>query len=173
MRGMAKTNPKSNRSKPKLKKASKGGSLYREEYVETAKNLALLGWPQKEIAAHFGITEHAIIEWMAKYPAFREAIVNGGEIADARVAASLYVRACGFSRRVQTVVGTKEGAEVVDYEAYYPPDVKAAQHWLRNREHSRARWRDAGDVAILVNDELAERLEAARQRVKEKQKESE
>ena len=72
---------------------------YKAEYVEQAYKLCLLGHTDRELGGFFGVAETTINNWKLAHPEFFEAIINGKEVADAEVAASLYQRAKGYSHR--------------------------------------------------------------------------
>jgi hypothetical protein len=99
------------------------GEYVAKAHNELAKRFMLLGCTEEEVAVHLGITHHVFIEWKNRYPSFAQAIIDGGEKADARIADTLYKRANGDIK-----VNGKQIA----------PDVRALEIWLRNRQ--RKRW---------------------------------
>lgn len=119
-------------------------TLYREEYDEIAYRLCLLGATDKDLAESFGVSEQTIITWRAKHSGFLESVKKGKEIADARVAESLFKRANGFVAP-DTHFAVING-EVVETptEKVYPPDTTACIFWLKNRQPSK--WRDKVEI---------------------------
>ncbi|MBO4120273.1 terminase [Cupriavidus gilardii] len=108
-------------------------SSYKPEFAEQARKLALMGATDKDLAAFFEVTERTINRWKKDYPEFCQSLTRGKVLADAEVAASLYERAVGFRHPDVSihVVGGK--IRKVKVERVYPPEVKAADLWLRNR----------------------------------------
>jgi hypothetical protein len=104
------------------------------------------------------VSEASVNSWIAEDTRFRDAIKNGREFADSKVAKSLYQRALGCSIK-ETHIAVIEG-RVVQTEVVknYPPDVNAAAMWLRNRAPDR--WRDNAASGALTPEEIA--LEAQR-----------
>jgi hypothetical protein len=132
--------------------------------------LAVAGKTDKEMAEILGVSEDSLNRWKRKYPEFMRMIVEGKELADANIEASLYRRAKGYSHpAVKIFADPKTGAtKVVRYTEHYPPDTQAAKFWLTNRQ--RDKWKDRVDVKHDLADGLAARLSAARQRVSPKGK---
>ena len=97
---------------------------YREEYAELALNYCLLGATDKELAGYFEVCERTIDAWKKTHPEFLRSIIEGRDVADAKVANALYQRA----------LGSKD----------VPSDTKAASLWLRNRQPRK--WRDKKEL---------------------------
>lgn len=123
---------------------------WKEEFVEQAYKLSLLGATDKEIADFLDISESTLNEWKLTYPSFSESIKRGKAVADSNVADRLYQRAMGFehdSEEIKVVsIGGKDGSEVqrVPVRKVYPPDTVAAIFWLKNRQPDK--WRDKQEV---------------------------
>lgn len=119
---------------------------YREEYNELAYEYCLLGHTDAELAKAFEVDETTINNWKLRYPEFFESIKRGKEIADSKVAASLYHRALGYShpdveiKVVSDGQGLGSSIEKVDVIKHYPPDPTSAIFWLKNRQPKK--WRD-------------------------------
>lgn len=136
---------------------------WRPEYATQAKHLALLGATSAEMALALGVSLDTFTKWLdTKYSlqlAMREA-----RLASANVAASLYMRAVGYSQpQVKLFVvedvtyepnrdgsGVTKHVEkrVVEYEytEIVAPDVRAAEIWLRNKERDRWGAKDGGEA---------------------------
>lgn len=124
---------------------------YREELNEQAKNLAMLGLTIEQMARVFNVDEKTIDRWLASKPKFKQAVMEGGEMADAQVARSLYERANGAkvpAVKVFMPAGSTEPV-IVPYTEHYPPDTAAASKWLASRQGGR--WRDKVDVNATVS----------------------
>lgn len=140
-----------NADKPKEKRPEGRPSSYKPEYAELCFKFALLGASDARMAELLGVAESTFHLWKTQHPEFSESINAGKEEADAKVAASLYHRAIGYSHKeddIRTVaLGNNMGSEIVitPTEKHYPPDTQAASLWLRNRQPKL--WRDKVDVS--------------------------
>lgn len=117
---------------------------YREEYVEQARKLCLLGATSQELADFFEVNYDTIHEWMRTRPEFDEAIRQGKTMADAEVAEKLFQRAKGYSHPDVHVTSYEGQVTLTDLVKYYPPDTQAASLWLRNRQPKK--WRDRQEL---------------------------
>ena len=79
-------------------------TLYKSEYCGLAHNYCLLGATNEELAAFFEVTRRTVDNWIARHPAFTEAVRSGRVAADARVARCLYDRAIGWQHTVERTV---------------------------------------------------------------------
>jgi hypothetical protein len=139
--------------------------LYKPEYARYAYEMCLLGATNEAIARALDITQGAYQYWQRKYPEFAEAIKTGKEVADAKVALTLYQKATGYSHKKQKVFcDAKTGNQtIVEYTESYPPDTPAMMFWLKNRRPDQ--WKDVrqhevgkpGDFASLSDAELREK----------------
>lgn len=121
-------------------------SLWRDEFVEQAYKLTLLGATNQELAGFFGVADTTIDKWIKEKPEFSGAITRGKHLADANVAERLYNRALGYSHdavKIFMPAGTEQPV-YADYTEHYPPDTAAASLWLRNRQPKK--WRDRVEV---------------------------
>lgn len=108
-------------------------SSYRPEYCKLAHNYCLLGATKAQLAQFFEVTSRTIDNWLATIPEFRDEVQRGRNIADAKVADSLYRRAVGYEHEVEGVFGRPGQMRVVRYKKCHPPQTEACIHWLRNR----------------------------------------
>jgi hypothetical protein len=108
-------------------------SSFRAEYCRLAHNYCLLGATKAQLAEFFGVTSRTIDNWLVTIPEFRDEVQRGRNIADAKVADSLYRRAVGYEHEVEGVFGRPGQMQVVRYKKCYPPQTEACVHWLRNR----------------------------------------
>ena len=95
--------------------------------------LSLLGLGDKELAIAFDKDQTTIDYWKKHRPGFREAIVQGKQEADGKVAKSLYKKATGYTHPDEQIFLYKGEVIKVDTTKYYPPDTAAAIFWLKNR----------------------------------------
>jgi hypothetical protein len=111
-------------------------SLWRPEYVEHVRKMALLGWTEKEIAKNLKIALSTFSYWKNQHPELLEALRNR-EIADAEVLNAIYQAAIGQKITTQKVIGKGESQRVVEVVEHIPPNVMAGMYWLNNRQRSR------------------------------------
>lgn len=125
---------------------------YDPKFCKLVKNYCLLGATNPELAKYLEVCEATIENWMRQYPEFLGAIKAGREEADAKVAKSLYRRALGYRHKAVKIMtitkGEGMGSDIVQvpYTEIYPPDTRAAQMWLNNRQPEK--WRDQKHVDL-------------------------
>ncbi|CAG5067971.1 hypothetical protein DYBT9623_00699 [Dyadobacter sp. CECT 9623] len=113
-------------------------------HPQEAYELCLLGSTDEQLAEDFGITTRTLDNWKKKHYEFFRALSRGKRSADAKVARSLFERACGYQHPETKyfVVKVDQNLEEVQERetiARYPPDTKAATVWLSNRTRN---WRE-------------------------------
>lgn len=128
----------------KLTAPAKGA--WRGDVPERARALCLLGLTDAEIAGHFGVAAETFCRWKKAHPELAEAMQGARAIADARVAASLYQRAVGYSVECEDVKMVAGEPQIVRYRKTFPPDVAAQIFWLKNRRPDL--WRDKVESAV-------------------------
>jgi hypothetical protein len=111
-------------------------SLYRPEYAEHIRKMALLGWTDKEISKNLGVSLRTFGYWKNQYPAVADALRHK-EIADAEVLNAIYQAAVGQTIKTQKVIGKGESQKVVEVVEHIPPNVMAGMYWLNNRQRTR------------------------------------
>lgn len=124
-------------------------TLYRDEYVEQVRRLALLGLTNDEMAKFFGVGPSTFDRWMATHDEFRCAINESKLLADGDVALSLYKRALGYSHPDVHISNFQGMITVTDIVKHYPPDTGAAFIWLKNRQPHK--WKDKVEVKEDIN----------------------
>lgn len=126
-------------------------TLYREELVEAAYKLALLGMTNEEMASYFEVATSTFSLWMATHSSFSDAVKNGKAIADASVAESLYKSAMGLhvSTEDKLISDGEGGQEVVTLTKQVDPAVSAQIFWLKNRQPKL--WKDRVEVKEDIN----------------------
>ena len=115
---------------------------------ERARALCLLGLTDAEIAGSIGVTPETFCRWKKAHPALAEAMQGARVTADARVAASLYQRAIGFTMECEEIKMVAGEPQTVRYRKTFPPDVTAQIFWLKNR--CPALWRDRVESALTT-----------------------
>lgn len=127
--------------KLKTKKRSAGRpSDFRDDFVEQARKLAVLGATDIEIADILGVAARTVYRWKASNNAFCQALKVGKSEADDRVERSLYSRANGYEHDEVDIRVINGEVVQTPIRKYYPPDTTAAIFWLKNRKP--AEWRD-------------------------------
>ena len=124
-------------------------TLFRDDYVEQAYKLCLLGATDAELADFFDVSEDTIYEWKKVRHEFSEALRRGKAEADAEVAASLYKRAIGYSHPDTHVSNYQGIVTLTELTKYYPPETGAAFLWLKNRQPHK--WRDKIEIKEDIN----------------------
>lgn len=119
---------------------------YKPEYAEMVYNFALLGACDREMCKIIGVSEPTFNMWKKEVPGFFKSLQEGREIADGKVAKSLYQRAVGYSHPDVHITTQKikleDGSEDVNVIMtpiikHYPPDVGAGKLFLNVRRRGR------------------------------------
>ena len=121
-------------------------SAWSADIPERARALCLLGLTNAELAEHFGVARETFCRWKRQHPELAEAMQGARAVADARVAASLYQRAVGYSVECEEVKMVAGEPQIVRYRKSIPPDVTAQIFWLKNRRPDL--WRDRTESAL-------------------------
>jgi len=142
------------------KGGGRGRPKYRPEFVQQARQLALLGLTDVDMARVFGVGERNLNRWKSTHTDFAAAMNEGKVPADSDVAASLYRKAVGYEYdeeqaiKVKAVIvkdGDRKEAEqvkIVKVRRFQPADTVACIFWLKNRQ--RHIWRDATQATLRV-----------------------
>jgi len=102
------------------------------------------GGTNAELAEMLGVSIASVSKWLAEIPEFSEAVRSGKVESDAQVVNALYRRATGYTHPdtdIKMHMGVIIKTPIVKH---FPPDVQAAQFWLKNR-HPDA-WKDKQEV---------------------------
>lgn len=148
---------------------------YKPEFAKRVTDLCLLGLTNDELANRFDVHPTLIDTWISTVPEFRKAVWDGREGADAEVARALFLAAKGYEHPEDDIrsvpIGGNSGSEIVITKTtkHYPPNDRAAQVILRNRQ--RARWPAIGADSGVGGEggadlTPAERAQAVRDAVK-------
>lgn len=115
------------------------------------------GYTDKELADVFDVTKQTINNWKKKFPEFFDSLKEGKLIADAKVVASLFQRACGYSHPDIHISNFQGKIAKTNIIKHYPPDTTAAIFWLKNRQPEE--WREKkeadavpGGISIFIQN---------------------
>jgi len=120
---------------------------YKDEYIEQAGKLCLLGATDKQMADFFDVSESTLNLWKLEHPNFSESLKENKEFANSRVERALYEKALGYRYKEET--STKMG--IVELERQAHPDTTAQIFWLKNRQPDK--WRDRQEIEAMVKVE--------------------
>lgn len=124
-----------------------------------ARNYYLLGATDAQVADLLGISVSTLAKYAEIHPEFAQAKKEGSMLANAKVAASMYQQALGYTVK-KTIIDKEGGEHVVDVEV--PPNVTAGIFWLK----CRAGWKDqpveGGDKPPVAPSDLSDREVARR-----------
>ena len=122
---------------------------YSPELLPIIKELALLGCSEERISKILNISYETFKYWKKHKPEFYAALHEGRDLADSKVAASLYKRATGFTAKEQHVAIYRGVPVITEVERYYPPDPWSAMKWLQTRQ--RDTWSESHRLEITNN----------------------
>ena len=120
---------------------------YSPRFCPRATDACLLGATNDDLARVFGVSLSSIERWLVEFPRFKRAVSEGREMADERVARSLYKRATGMRVKKQKAFNVNGGLQTIEVKEELPPDVNAASLWLSNRQRGKWRAANAGSDA--------------------------
>lgn len=118
--------------------------VWDERNIVIARTLASLGATDLEISQAFEVSLRTIHRWKLDHPEFREALVQGKEVIDAKVEESLLKRALGYTFDSEKIMVVDKELQRVETVEHVPPDTKAAMWWLQNRRPGL--WRDTKHI---------------------------
>lgn len=124
----------------------------------------VFGATAAELARFFEVSERTIERWTTDHEEFRRARTHARAEADKHVEARLYRRAMGYSHPAVKVLQYEGEPVIVPYVEHYPPDPKAIEFWLKNRQPDK--WRDKVEVEHGATSDFAAALSGARKRGK-------
>lgn len=143
--------PKKKAAKKKAPKVNGRPTKYKKEYDERVRNYCLLGAVDTELASFFGVTEKTLNNWKDDHPSFLQSLSEGKHDADAKVAASLYKRANGYSI-TETKIEDSDitGSKTTTQTKHIPGSDTAAIFFLKNRQNKK--WRDKQEQVISAGE---------------------
>ncbi|KKM64026.1 hypothetical protein LCGC14_1505610, partial [marine sediment metagenome] len=104
------------------------------------------GYTDEELARIFDVTRTTIGNWKNSYPEFFDTLKSGKLIADSKVEASLYQRACGYSHPEVHISNYQGKITKTPIIKHYPPDPTSMIFWLKNRQKDK--WRDKQELEL-------------------------
>lgn len=122
----------------------RGITKWAPDKIEEARNMALLGYSEADMARVWGISTPTIDLWKKLYPEFQKALKDGKSPANAKVVASLYKKAIGYFEYEEVVKIYKGKAVKMRVKKYYPPDTEAIKYFLSCKE--REKWSQRTEV---------------------------
>lgn len=135
-------------------------TLFKREYVEVGRRLALLGLTNDEMARFFNVGATTFDRWLATHAEFRCAVNESKAVADGSVASRLFERAIGSTYTETSEVQDATGSVVsrtVDTK-HLPANVTAQIFWLKNRQPDKWRDRIEHQADVTLNTPDAESL---------------
>lgn len=128
------------------KKADKLGrpTKYEPDFDQLAENYSLLGATDVQMAEYFSVSEVTLNAWKKKHPSFLKSLKRGKDLADSKVAASLYNRALGYSHPDVDIKAVNGEIVETDIIKHYPPDTTSCIFWLKNRQSNH--WKDKREI---------------------------
>jgi hypothetical protein len=142
-------------------------SSYHPSYANIAYEFCLMGATYAKLADVFQVHENTICNWLNDIPTFKEAVLAGGERADAKVARSMFELSVGFEHPEEKIFYDSKTGEVVrvDTVQKYKPDGNAGYKWLMLRQRGKAKqslfevdWSDADKQKIELTGKDGEAL---------------
>lgn len=107
-----------------------------EDRVREVYELALLGLTDEKMWGVMGISQGTFNLWKRDRDDFREALLRGKILADARVAESLYKRAVGYDVEDEHVSVFRGVVTKTKVRRHVPGDPWSAAKWLSLRQRS-------------------------------------
>lgn len=139
-------------------------------HIDWAWSLAIKGATDADLANAFGVSERTINRWKYEYDnsgnmiigedgqrvlsAFGKALMEGKEIADAKVEKCLYKRAIGYDIEEEERIveynadGSVKPIKVKRNKKPVPPDVMAIMYWLNNRKKNTGEWSQKQEITL-------------------------
>jgi hypothetical protein len=119
------------------KKKSKAGQPSKfNQFKNIIKIATSHGNTDSQIAELCGVTPTTFANWKTQHKQYFETIKEIKKESDQEVVTALRMKATGFVRIKKTKIMNLAGIEVGtnEEEVYYPPDTKACEIWLTNRQ---------------------------------------
>jgi len=109
-------------------------SRYSKARDAEVKQLISFGANITQIAQFFGITTTTLKKWRERNKSFDACFAVAMKDKNARVKEALYSRAVGCKHKETKVTNYKGDVQKTKIVKHYPPDVKACETWLYNRD---------------------------------------
>jgi hypothetical protein len=127
-------------------------TIYDPEYHPAlVHDYALLGYTEERIAGCLDIAWSTLKDWKEIHEEFSASLKAGKEIANTKVAKSLFANAVGQTVLLNKTSVTKDG-DIIHYteELYIPPQTTAQIFFLKNKE--KELWKDRHDITTPPNE---------------------
>lgn len=124
-------------------------NVYQEEYSVLVYKLKLLGMTDEELAKFFDIALNTFHLWLSKYTEFKIGYLSGGDLADADIIGAMHKSAMGYSHPAEKIMVVDKTVVREEYIEHYPPNPKAAEMLVYNRQ--RSRWKPKPDEETSAN----------------------
>lgn len=135
-------------------------TAFKPEFMQRAQEMTQRGATDRELADEFGVAWSTLQLWKSSIPGFSDALKLGKDIADARVEASLYNRAMGFSFDAVKIHMHRGKLIYAPYVEQVPPDTTACIFWLKNRRPDLWRDKTETDVNLGLKNMSSEQLDS-------------
>ena len=114
-------------------------TVFRQEMIQEAADLTLIGHTNEDLAKEFGVDEVTIQAWIREKPDFSQAIKNSKAKYDAAIARAISRRIIGGTQTVRTTKRRDIDAdgnpiEVTETITELAPDVGNGMKWLKARQ---------------------------------------
>jgi hypothetical protein len=136
---------------------------YCKKLYPKIEKLCKVGMIDKDIAFILGVTESTFSLWKATHKEFSEFLKESKVLTDKDMESSLRKRATGCTtketkvvRRISRETGTMEDYEEVTIIKEHPPETKAIEKWLDNRNPDR--WKNKVEVDNKISGEIGVRI---------------
>lgn len=160
-------------TKKKVQATNKGGrpTAYDPKFVAIAGRLCSeKGYTDKNLAAHFKVSESTINSWKSRFPEFLESLKKGKDEFDSQVVEQSLLKSATGYIYVETTREPSKGDEFGEggeadtqtlmvtktVRKHISGDVTAQIFWLKNRKP--ARWSDKKEIdhRVAIDDELSD-----------------
>lgn len=124
---------------------------FEELDLKLVKKLSEVGLSDFQMYTYFNVVHSTWYKWKAEHKEFSDALKSWKKNADKNVVRSLFQRAMGYSHPEDKIFKSAgEEPVIVKTIKHYPPDTKAMEIWLRNRNPKE--WNVPQNVDLKVDD---------------------
>lgn len=124
---------------------------YNDLDLDQVKKLSEIGWTDFQMYTFFGVAHSTWYKWKIEHEEFSDSLQGWKKNADKNVEKTLYERAMGYSHPEDKIFKSAgEEPVIVKTIRHYPPDTKALEIWLRNRNPKE--WNVTQNVDLKVDD---------------------
>lgn len=110
----------------------------------------------QDLATYLDLCQDTVNRWKNKYKDFRDAVEKATNEKNKLVESALFKRAIGAKVMRERAVTVSDGkdmgshVEMVEEQLEHPPDTKACEFWLKNKDHKN--WTDKREVDLTITD---------------------